>query len=1707
MKPPRAPQLDERRAPEFAAELRERARAWIPAWDLEDDEGDFGCALLQIAARFNSDVAERFDQAGDKMRRGFLDWLAVRGQAARPARMPVVFKLTDNAREAVLAPKQVRMQADAAGTPVVFETEESVRVIPGRLEIIVGVDADEDAFYLPPPGLNNLQPLEPLPEQWQLKSFAAAGRNRLQLDPEAGLIAGTVIEAGGLQYRITESDKDLVTIEPRLEAPLQAGQTVFKVTTFSPFDGKTRNEQKHALYLGDSELFNVTEEAEIQVVGAPSLITGVTWQYWGKVEGKDEEKWQDLKNPTLKNGAISLAKPKGDVVPYEVGGKKSRWIRALMNKLPGTQDPLRVEAFGVRINPGGCEPISCPQLENVSSPAAEAMANTTPIPLDNATSFLPLGREPRQFDAFYLGSQEAFSKIGAEIQLCLEMADASFSQLGSLRIGLTNDHIIAGVGGDGRLHLLRFTALTGQLSRLPDREPLRPPSPGPNGATVDDPPVTLDARPTYRPAMWAVGNDTYVAVTANDAVWVWREVSLTPQQSGWHFHGVVGPVNDSNASIDGVVHLAVGAAGRLYALRDKKLFVRRLNATNPIWEEIETLDGVNPVALTKIAPVLIENAGILGEGTRAEGLVGVADDGSLYAIDCTSANEGECVELLANVATNIAPAAVRRADDRLVAVAIGRDEPDRKVYAFLSNPSALTQDDQDERVIEWPVIIRESIDVNISAGGRLNFAFCSRLNVDTIGLHMWGPFDPPHSGVLFRTQIPAQARIASGAPTLLPGHVIVPVSTSEVIVATFDPDNRRLALAEELGSAIIATEPADLMVPAVDYVAIPTEDAAPASGYQLRLVPAPVEHEGETLYEFDVNSVDDDFFVYRSGGPAYAGTPDPNDLKFMTIDPNGPPTPQDTILLITTDMSIALYTVVDFDPNTGIAELDTAIIAADPNIPVAYQVPQTFTSARLRPFLHLDPLNSGNWNAGLLDRTRLVFPLNDPELQNATAFQVDAFQRPVLVALQDHWNAPAVVDNAGVIDFIVDASIGDWMPQLGDTGTNPELSWEYWNGTGWWKLDPVKDGTSNFKRTGVVEFTIPADLKPTDVSGKNNHWVRARLVGGDYGREKVTVSIKNLPNGDVEQTIKRSTEGIQPPSVLRLHITYAICKEVKPEFVLAQDSGTIRNQSDANRTSGAVVEAFVPLAVTLGRLSKSDDAAAKAPEACPPECDCGKPAAADATAQTNAPQTNAALTRASGRALFVGLAATPIDAPVNVLLLVEERDHTALAPLRVATLVANSFEPIVASDDTRALGESGLLSMSFSIPPTRSDLFGQTALTWLRLTPKTVANAKWNPTIRGAYLNAVWASATETLTRELLGSSDGRPHLTVRLARPPVLHDTLELRVKEPLGEEERTKLLAKDPTTVLRAVEGLPGDWVLWKPVTDPDDEDPGERVYALDETNGEIRFGDGLHGAIPPIGRDSIVAFQYSRTERDPAGGDRVPANSIIARATLNLVSPVESVESVTVADHAAGGASTESDDRVLRFGFARFRHRGSAVTARDIEDLALQSSPDIVQARAVVRRGYIRLVVVMRGANPKPTAAEVRELRRLLLAAGPVSLSAPGALRIEGPRVRRLRIELTLRVETLDDAGTLTDFVKKRLAQFFDTATGGLDCDGWPLGIRPTEDDVALALIDAPDLQGIAELKLLESTDDPIEETDLVMLASDPFRIEFDTAEVFA
>jgi hypothetical protein len=777
-----------------------------------------------------------------------------------------------------------------------------------------------------------------------------------------------------------------------------------------------------------------------------------------------------------------------------------------------------------------------------------------------------------------------------------------------------------------------------------------------------------------------------------------------------------------------------------------------------------------------------------------------------------------------------------------------------------------------------------------------------------------------------------------------------------------------------------------------------------------------------------------------------------------------------------------------------------------PNSNVDYWLPSS-PNLKVVAAVNLNSTNNG-WDSSLLPYALITFPaaLAPPQMRVAAAMLDStapfAAQR---LAFDGVWSALPT----GSTPFTLEALLSGWSSLIQDNSSNPTLAWEYWTGSGWWTLPLSAENTGNLKYSGQVSFTVPADIAATDVAGKTSHWVRARLVGGDYGKETVTVTSTTV-GSTTTQTVDRNTTGIQPPHVLTMWVDYAFTTPQAPTYLVTFDSGSYRNQSAANAQSGAQVDLFTPLAATLAALGQSPSAAAGTGAAGASGCGCGTSgatAAATATAQASPTDT-------SGPALFLGLTQGLAGVPVNLLFLVDrEGDYGSIAPLEADAIVADRFAPIVAEDRTRGLGESGILSLDFPVAPASRELFGKD-LTWLRVGPAK-SGTTWAPSLRGVFLNAVWADSGETLTREPVGSSDGRPGLTAQLARPPVLQGSLELRVKEPLSDDERAALLSIDPQFVQSTVQDLPGDWVLWTQVRDPLDYDSASRVYSLDEDAGVITFGNGLNGMIPPIGRDVIVAFSYRRTDPGAPGSDDVPGNDVSARASLNLISPLAGVESVTAADHSAGGARPEDVDRVLRFSTARLRHRGRAVTARDFEDLALELSPNLVQARCDVRGSSLKLIAVKGGTDPLPTAAERRELLRALLECASEELAAANALTVAPPRIRELRVVLNLVVADLSDAGEVSVAVGKRLSGFFDAGKGGADHSGWPLGQSPEHDDIAFALLDVPKLEEVAAIELLEVLDHDAEAAwpsavandEIVRLAADPVRIVFTVSSALA
>jgi predicted phage baseplate assembly protein len=368
---------------------------------------------------------------------------------------------------------------------------------------------------------------------------------------------------------------------------------------------------------------------------------------------------------------------------------------------------------------------------------------------------------------------------------------------------------------------------------------------------------------------------------------------------------------------------------------------------------------------------------------------------------------------------------------------------------------------------------------------------------------------------------------------------------------------------------------------------------------------------------------------------------------------------------------------------------------------------------------------------------------------------------------------------------------------------------------------------------------------------------------------------------------------------------------------------------------------------------------------------------------------------------------------------------------------------------------------------------------WLRLRPGAdpgaEAAATWAPVVRLLLPNAVLVSHARTVQHEILGSSLGAPGTTVFLADVPVLPDTLELRVREDLGQEEVAALTAAEaetrgaPGPVVTGAERTPGTWVLWRRVDSLVGQSGDARVYVLEPATGRVTFGDDRSGRIPPAGRDNIRCFGYQ--QGGGAAGNTPP------RPATRLTTAVQGVEAAVLPLGTAGGVDAPPADALFATAPQQLRHAGRALTPADVEALAVASSGDVVRARCRRPRAPgepVRVAIAVRGTGcPHPTFAQLEAVAARLREIGWGALGADG-VEVTGPTDVPVTVAVTLGGPPERWAAVEQD-AAAALTALFDPVTGGPDGTGWPFGRRPTPADVLRALAPVGGVERVVEVSV--------------------------------
>jgi hypothetical protein len=410
------------------------------------------------------------------------------------------------------------------------------------------------------------------------------------------------------------------------------------------------------------------------------------------------------------------------------------------------------------------------------------------------------------------------------------------------------------------------------------------------------------------------------------------------------------------------------------------------------------------------------------------------------------------------------------------------------------------------------------------------------------------------------------------------------------------------------------------------------------------------------------------------------------------------------------------------------------------------------------------------------------------------------------------------------------------------------------------------------------------------------------------------------------------------------------------------------------------------------------------------------------------------------------------------------------------------------SDQSENFTQPGLVQ--FLAPPdfSRRNEFGQDRY-WLRVQWEKGAY-DFEPKLRRALLNTTMAAQTVTLRNEILGSSNGSENQKFRTIRTPVLPgQQLEVREPEMPSAEELAmieKAEGRDAISSTNGVAGRPKEiWMRWHEVTDFYGSGPRDRHYVLDHLTGEVHFGDGVNGLIPPLGTGNIRLARYQ------SGGGT--AGNKPAGAIVQMKTTVPYVEKVTNPEAAGGGADAEILESLLERGPRTVRHRGRAVTFEDYEDLAVLASPEVARAKCVplydlvedpdatrLRPGLVSAIIVPRSDEVKPVPGlELIDRARDYIDA----YRLPNAeLVVLGPEYVRVDVEAEIALTALEGASAVELAIVSTLAKFLHPLTGGLDGKGWAFGRKPYKSDL-YALIEAiPGVDHVRALKVIETEDRP-------------------------
>ncbi len=244
---------------------------------------------------------------------------------------------------------------------------------------------------------------------------------------------------------------------------------------------------------------------------------------------------------------------------------------------------------------------------------------------------------------------------------------------------------------------------------------------------------------------------------------------------------------------------------------------------------------------------------------------------------------------------------------------------------------------------------------------------------------------------------------------------------------------------------------------------------------------------------------------------------------------------------------------------------------------------------------------------------------------------------------------------------------------------------------------------------------------------------------------------------------------------------------------------------------------------------------------------------------------------------------------------------------------------------------------------------------------------------------------------------------------------------------------------------------WEKWQQTNHFHLCDEQSKVYILHKKEGEVIFGDGKNGKIPPYDDTATIRIKYAVCKGKMGNCKKGELN--------DFADSIPFVDKVVNYQTISGGCDIEQAEKAMKRCKNILKTQHHAVSAEDYTILCKEADRNVVQVKILQHEksnsqtAFTLAVLPQQNENGKSSFYEIRRhIKQMLLKKAPVVI----ANRIDVIQVKYIAycIKVELTINHYEYYQSVYDTVKQKLLEYIHPITGNFDRKGFTIGQLPTQ-----------------------------------------------------